>query len=378
MGLNEPSYTVGIEEEYLIVDATSGDLVAAPPPAFFKDCSQELGDQVASEFLQSQIEVGTKVCATLAQAATELKMLRRTVGQVAANYGLAPIAASTHPLANWSSQKHTQKRRYNTLAKDLRGIAERLLICGMHVHVGIEDADLRIDIFNQLPYFLPHLLTLSTSSPFWQGRDTGLKCYRLTVFDALPRTGLPETFASFAEYQRTLDILVQSKVIEDATKVWWDLRPSARFPTLEMRVTDVSTDIDDAIALAALYRCLVRMLFRLRRDNQRWRSYSRFLINENRWRAQRYGLEEGMVDFGTGEIVPFADLVEEMIELTGEDAQYFSCTKEIAHLRTIVKRGTSADRQLACYRKVKSAGADDAEALREVVLMLAGQTVAGT
>ena len=378
MGLNEPSYSIGIEEEYLIVDARSGDLVAAPPPAFFNECARELGEQVANEFLQSQIEVGTRVCDTLAEAAAQMKTLRRTIGQVGANYGLAHIAASTHPTANWSSQKHTEKQRYNILAKDLRGIAERLLICGMHVHVGIEDRDLRIDIFNQLPYFLPHLLTLSTSSPFWQGRDTGLKSYRLTVFDALPRTGLPESFSSFAEYQRTLDILVQSGVIEDATKVWWDLRPSARFETLEMRITDVGTDIEDAIALAALYRCLVRMLFRLRRKNQRWRAYSRFLINENRWRAQRYGLEKGLVDFGSGEIIDFATLVDEVIELTAPDADYFGCTNEIAHLRDIVRRGTSADRQLACFHAARNAGADESEALRKVILMLVDRTVAGT
>ncbi|MHA1525298.1 MAG: carboxylate-amine ligase, partial [Alphaproteobacteria bacterium] len=274
--------------------------------------------------------------------------------------------------------RHTQKQRYTLMAKDLRGIAERLLICGMHVHVGIEDPDLRIDIFNQLPYFLPHLLTLSTSSPFWQGRDTGLKCYRLTVFDALPRTGLPETFSSFAEYRRTVEILIQSQVIEDASKIWWDLRPSSRFPTLEMRITDVATDIDDALALAALYRCLVRMLFRLRRDNQRWRAYSRFLINENRWRAQRYGLEKGMVDFGTGEIVDFSYLVEELMVLTAPDAEYFGCTGQIAHIRTIAQRGTSADRQLACYHKAKAAGADETQALRAVVLMLVEQTMAGT
>ena len=370
MTLSEPSFTVGIEEEYLLVDPLSGELAATPPQALFDDCIARLPGHVTNEFLQSQIEVGTGVHSCLDEAGVELGNLRQTVADVAANHGLAPIAASTHPMAAWSAQQHTHKDRYDAILAEHRSIAERLVICGMHVHVGIEDPELRIDIFNQITYFLPHLLALSTSSPFWQSRDTGLKSYRLSVFDSLPRTGLPESFDSFGEYERTVGILISSDIIEDATKVWWDLRPSARFPTLEMRITDVCTCLQDTIAIAALYRCLARMLYRLRRDNQRWRSYSKFLLNENRWRAQRYGIANGLIDFGRKKIVPFADLLDELIELIAPDTEHFGCQHLIDHIRTILTSGTSADQQVVIFNEAKLAGADDAEALRHVVMHL--------
>jgi carboxylate-amine ligase len=293
--------------------------------------------------------------------------LRGTVGRIADEFGLAPIACSTHPFAEWSHQQHTDKERYNVLARDLQHVARRLVICGMHVHVGIEDDELRIDLLGQAAYFLPHLLALSTSSPFWQGTQTGLKSYRLSVFDELPRTGIPHQFSSWSEYERTVELLVKAGLIEDATKLWWDLRPSARFPTLEMRITDICPLIDDSIAIAALYLCILRMLYRLRRQNQRWRHYPPFLVRENRWRAQRYGIEQGMVDFGKGEVVPFATLLEELFDLVDEDAAYFGCTAEIAHARTIVQRGTSADRQLARYDAIKKLGGSEEAALVAVV-----------
>jgi carboxylate-amine ligase len=301
------------------------------------------------------------------EALEQLVHLRGTVGRIAGEFGLAPIAASTHPFAEWSSQQHTDKERYNILAKDLQHVARRLVICGMHVHVGIEDDELRIDLLGQAAYFLPHLLALSTSSPFWQGAQTGLKSYRLSVFDELPRTGLPHQFASFSEYERTVELLVSAGLIEDATKLWWDLRPSARFPTLEMRITDVCPLIDDGIAIAALYKCILRMLYRLRRQNQRWRHYPPFLVRENRWRAQRYGIEQGLVDFGKGVVVPFATLLEELFDLVAEDAAYFGCTAEVAHARTILARGTSADRQRARYDAIKKLGGSEQAALVAVV-----------
>jgi carboxylate-amine ligase len=244
----------------------------------------------------------------------------------------------------------------------------------MHVHVGIEDPELRIDLMGQLAYFLPHLLALSTSSPFWDGQDTGLKSYRIAVFDEMPRTGLPELFDSWGEFQRHLAVLVRAGIIEDGSKLWWDIRPSVRFPTLEMRVADVCTRLDDAIAIAALYRCLLRMLWRLKRDNQRWRRYAGMLVNENRWRAQRYGFDEGLVDFGKGRIVPYAELLEEMIVLTAEDQEAFGCQAEVAETRAILARGTSAHRQLATYYAALAAGAAPREALEAVVDML----IAGT
>lgn len=213
MSFPEPTFSIGVEEEYLLVDCTTRDLVSDPPQALLDECLAQLGSQVTPEFMRAQIEVGTKVCASISEVRNDLQRLRRTLSEIAGRYGCAPIAASTHPFANWQSQKHTDKERYNALAEDMQVVVRRLLTCGMHVHVGIEDDDLRIELLNQLPYFLPHLLALSTSSPFWGGENTGLKSYRLSVFDELPRTGLPESFSSFAEYQRTVATLVDRKSV---------------------------------------------------------------------------------------------------------------------------------------------------------------------
>lgn len=376
MATQEPTFSIGIEEEYLLVDKETRDLAPEPPAELLSRAEAASGGQVSPEFLRSQIEVGTHVCRSVQEARDHLIELRSTVGSTSAEFGLAPIAASTHPFAHWDSQHHTNKERYNLLAKDLQYVVRRLVICGMHVHVGIDDDDLRIDLLGQAPYFLPHLLALSTSSPFWQGEATGLKSYRLSVFDELPRTGIPHTFSSYSEYERTIELMVSAGLIEDATKIWWDLRPSARFPTLEMRITDVCPLIEDAIAIAALFQCILRLLYRLRRQNQRWRHYPPFLIRENRWRAQRYGIEEGMVDFGRGAMVPFSHLIEELFDLVAEDAAYFGSVNEVAHARTILQRGTSADRQLRCYEKAKATGATEHEALQAVVDELVTETAA--
>jgi carboxylate-amine ligase len=377
MARPEPAFTLGVEEEYLLIDRASRDLVRDPPPGMMEDCEAILQGRVSPEFLRCQIEVDTPVCQTVAEARAELAHMRATVAEVAGRHGLAPIAASTHPFAAWDLQKHTDKERYNVLARDIQAPARRLVICGMHVHVGIEDPQLRIDLLGQIAYFLPHLLALSASSPFWRGEDTGLKSYRLAVFNELPRTGLPEVFDSYGEYERHLRILVDAGLIEDGSKLWWDVRPSVRFPTLEMRIADVCTRLDDGICIAAIYRCLLRMLWRLRRANQRWRRYARMLIDENRWRAQRYGLDEGLVDFGRGEIVPYADLVEEIIALVREDAEFFGCTAEVEHAREILRRGTSAHRQRAVFAQALEGGASREDALKAVVDMLIEETVAG-
>jgi carboxylate-amine ligase len=377
MKIREPKLTVGIEEEYLLVDRKSRDLASEPPDSMIEECETLLKGQVSPEFLRAQIEIGTRPYATVREARADLVHLRNTVAKVAAGHGLAPIAASTHPFARWEKQHLVDKERYHVLARDLQAVARRLLICGMHVHVGIGDDDLRIDLMNQMSYFLPHILTLSTSSPFWGGEDTGLKSYRLTVFDALPRTGLPDEYRSFGEYERVIGQLVGAGLIEDATKLWWDLRPSARFPTLEMRITDVCTRVDDAACIAAVTQCLLSMLYRLRCNNQRWRIYPRILIHENRWRAQRYGVTGELVDFGTGALVPYADLVEEIIALVHEDAERLDCIAEVEHARKIVARGTSADRQLAVYAAARAGGADEKEALSAVVDHLIEDTMSG-
>ena len=377
MAFAEPTFTLGIEEEYLLVDRVSRDLVADPPKSMMEECEALLEGRVSPEFLRSQIEVETGVCETVAEARAELAHLRRTVAQVAGRHGCAPIASSTHPFGSWTGQLQTDTERYDELAEDMQVVARRLLTCGMHVHVGIEDDDLRIELLNQIPYFLPHLLVLTTSSPFWDGVDTGLKSYRLSVFDELPRTGPPEQFSSYGEYERTVAVMVRAGLLEDASKLWWDVRPSARFPTLEMRITDACPLLDDTITVAALFRCLCRMLYRLRRDNMRWRSYPRLLISENRWRAQRYGKDEGLVDFGRGEVVPYAELLDEIIELVREDAEFFGCVAEVEAARDIVARGTSADKQLACYRDALAKGSSEAAALRAVVDTVIAETARG-
>ena len=377
MPLPEPSFSIGIEEEYLLVNRESRDLVDEPPTGLVEAFETHLEGHFSTELMRTQVEVGTSVCNSIPEVRGEIVRLRRMVADLSAEHGLAPIAASTHPFARWRDQKRTDKERYHVLQQDMQLVADRLLICGMHVHVGIEDNNIRIDTLNQVSYFLPHLLALSTSSPFWEGTDTGLRSYRLCVFDELPRTGLPERFESYGEYRRAVDLMISAGLLEDATKMWWDVRPSARFPTLEMRITDVCTRIEDAICCATYYRCLCRMLYRLRRDNQRWRVYARMLVDENRWRAQRYGMDRGMVDFGRGEIVPFADLMEELVVILRDDAEYFDCVDEIEHARTIISRGTSSHQQFKTYQQAVESGATHEEALKRVVDWLIEATVAG-
>ncbi len=371
-----PSFTVGIEEEYMLVDAETLDLVEIMPKGLMGDCSKILGERVTKEYLQCQIEIGTLVCDTMQRARKELVHYRRTLSQIAERYGCQIMAASTHPFSLIAVQ-HTIGERYTGLTEQLQAVARRMTISGMHVHIGIDDDDLRIDLMNQAAYTLPHFLALSTSSPFWKGENSGLKSYRTAVFDELPRTGLPEEFAGYSEYMRMVNVLTDCGVIEDASKLWWDIRPSCKFPTLEMRITDICTSIDDAIALASVFRCWLRLLYRLRQKNQRWRIYSRFLISENRWRAARYGIDEALFDFGRGELVEFPSLISEMIEMMEEDAQFFGCVNEVDHIRKIYQRGTSAHHQIEVYNDAISQGQSKEEALREVVRYLIKATQAG-
>ena len=377
MAKDEPAFTLGVEEEYLLVDKQTRELVVDPPETLMQEAEEKCGTQVTAELLRSQIEIGTKVCANVQEVRKELACLRSSIVEVADRHGLAPIAASTHPFSSWKEQKHTQKDRYDELTHEMQGAAHRLVICGMHVHVGIGEDELRIDLMNQLSYFLPHLLALSCSSPFFGGRDTGLKSYRLTIFDALPRTGLPERFASWAEYQRHIRILMDAGLIEDSTRIWWDLRPSARFPTLETRIMDVCTRLEDTIALTALLACIMRMLYRLRTHNQRWRIYTPMLIRENRWRAMRYSFDEGLIDLARGSVVQFEDLLDEMLSLVAEDAKALNCEQELAGVRNILTRGTSAHRQLKEFELERAGGASVEDGMRSVVDMLISDTAEG-
>ncbi|MEM1300131.1 MAG: carboxylate-amine ligase [Pseudomonadota bacterium] len=369
--MDRPSFSVGIEEEYLIVDQETRDLVQQPDPGFLARCSDLTGERSTPEFLQCQVEVGTAPHARVTDAAKDLLTLRQGIAAAAAEFGYKPIAASTHPFARWRAQTHTRKERYDTLEHDLGQTVRRLLICGCHVHVGIEDDDLRVDLMSQAAYFLPHLLALSCSSPYWAGEDTGLASYRLTVFDALPRTGLPDQMGSYAEYRRLVEALVDAGCIEDATKIWWDIRPSDKFPTLEQRVTDVCATAGEAAVIAALFQALLAYLFRLRTLNQRWRVYPAILINENRWRAQRYGVSGEMVDHGKRAQVAVAELMDELIGLLAEDAEELGTSALLERAPKIARDGTSAHRQRETLVRALGDGASREEALIAVVDMLA-------
>lgn len=373
----EPPFTVGIEEEYLLVNLDTRDVNENPPPALLRECTERGGSQINPEFLRSQLEVNTRACSTIAEVRADLARLRAIIVDVALRYGLAPIAASTHPFGSPTRQMPTEKEQFFAMAREMQAAARRLMVCGMHVHVGIDDDDLRVDLMNQLSYFVPHLLALSCSSPFWEGERTGLMSFRLTLFSSLPRTGLPDRFSSYADLRRHLDMLIRNGVIENTTKMWWDVRPSPRYPTLEMRIMDCCTSIDDAMALAALVVCLTRRLYRLRQENQGWRLYPNVLIAENRWRAMRYSFDEKLLDLARGELVPFTQLADELIALVAEDAVALGCEREIGHVRTILRRGTSAHRQLRTYDEARSAGATPREALQAVVDFLIRETAAG-
>ena len=368
--------TIGIEEEYLIIDGSTLNLVSRMPPDLMNDCKKELGDQVSKELLQCQIEVGTKVCRNIKEARQELGQLRATVAELAKKHDCLMMAVSTHPFSYGLTQL-TDDERYLNLAEQLRRVAERLYISGMHVHIGVSDNELRVDMMNQATYILPHILALSTSSPFWRGENTGLKSYRVSVFDQLPRTGLPPDFHSYADYIRHVEVLVNLDIIEDSTKIWWDLRPSWRFPTLEMRIADMCTNIEDAICVAALYQCWLSRLDSLRRNNQRWRVYSPFLVQENRWRAQRYGIHKGLIDFGRRELLDPAQLLDEIIDTFMVDAEKLDCVEELEHMRTILARGTSADRQITTYNQSIESGRPQELALIDVVKFIVNETMAG-
>ena len=370
----EPPFTVGVEEEYLLVDLATRDVDENPPSQLLQTCTDRGAGNISPEFLRCQLEVSTRVCHSIAEMRDELARLRGIIVEVSRDYGLAPVAASTHPFARSTRQLPTEKEQFFALAREMHAAARRLMVCGMHVHVGVDDDDLRVDLMNQLSYFVPHLLALSCSSPFWEGELTGLMSFRLNAFSSLPRTGLPEPFDSYSDLRRHLDMLIRNGVIENSTKMWWDVRPNPRYPTIEVRVMDCCTSIDDSVCLAALVVCLTRMLYRLRRRNQSWRRYKNVLIAENRWRAMRYSFDENLLDLARGELMPFSQMVEELITLVREDAEALGCVREVEYVRTILERGTSAHRQIRTYNDARAAGASDREALVAVADFLIRET----
>ncbi len=372
---SEPeTFSIGIEEEYLLIDPETRGLAQRQPKGFMQRCQELLGRRVMHEFLQSQVEIGTGVCANIAEARAEITELRQAVAQTAQEFGMRMVAASTHPWSHWRDQEPVDLDRYRILGAEHRTLARRMAICGMHVHAGILDQNLRVDLMGQVSYFMPHLLALSASSPFWEGQDTGLKAFRPIIIGDLPRSGLPEAFESWNDWTELLDDLAATGMVSDPTKIWWDLRPSARHPTLEIRICDICTWAEDGLTVAALYQSILAFLYHLRQSNQRWRQYRRILILENKWRAQRYGVEAEMADFGKRVLVPFPELIDELVELVRPHAEALGCLAEVEHARTIARRGTSADHQLRVHEDALAAGASEQEAQIAVVDWLVEQS----
>lgn len=371
-------YTIGIEEEYFVFDAKTRRAVRRIDKKFLALARHALGDRVMTEMLQSQIEVATPPCATMREARSHLARYRRALGKAAAERGLGLAAMGTFPLAFWPEQQVTKKRRYDAIMDDLQMIGYRNMLCGLHVHVHVPNLDRRIDLIMRLTPYLPLLLALSTSSPFWQGHLTGLRGYRMAAYDELPRTGLPELFRTSEDYNEFVAALVWAKIIPDASFIWWALRPSLGNPTVELRIADCCTRLDDALAVAALFRCLVRALDRDRALNAGFDRLGRAITQENKWHAQRYGVAATFVDPFAHSPLRAEDWLAQVLDFIGEDVAALGCHTEIARLDAIVAKGTSADRQIDIFAKAKAAGRRRLTALKEVVDWAARETLAGT
>jgi carboxylate-amine ligase len=349
--MDAPSLTIGIEEEYQIVDPQTREL-RSYITELLEAGRVVLSEHVKAELHQSIVEIGTKVCRTAGELRAELVRLRREVITLAEQSGLRIAAAGTHPFSSWLTQEITPLERYAGVKEDMQSLADQLLIFGTHVHIGIEDREFLIDAMNVARYMLPHVLCLSTSSPFWMGRDTGLKSYRSIVFRNFPRTGIPRVFQSWADYAHHVDTLVRARSIPDGTKIWWDARPNWNYPTLEFRICDVCTTIDEAICVAAILQAVVAKAWKLRRDNMTFRVYPAELIEENKWRAVRYGLDGKLIDFGKQQELPARDLIRELLEwFIADVVDELGSRGDVEHAYTILERGTSADRQLATFQE---------------------------
>jgi carboxylate-amine ligase len=349
-------FTLGIEEEFQIVDPHSREL-RSHVSEFLEEGKMILGEQIKPEMIQSMVEVGTGVCQNIQEARADITRLRGIISGLASKTGLVIIAASTHPISRWQDQKIFEDERYELLVQELQTVARSLLIFGLHVHVGVADPERRVHIMNAARYFLPHVLALSTSSPFWVGHNTGLKSYRSEVFKQFPRTDIPDHFDSYASFQRYVDLLIRTNCIDNGRKIWWDVRPHPIFPTLEFRVCDIPTRVDDTIAIAALFQAIVARLNALIEKNLGFRLYRRALIQENKWRAVRYGLDGKMVDFGKQKEVPVRDLIRELLEFIDPVVNDLGSRQEIEHIHTILERGTSADEQLRIYQETNDLNA---------------------
>jgi carboxylate-amine ligase len=348
-----PSLTVGIEEEYMTIDPVTRDLRSHIQAEMIEKGKILLREHVKPEMHQSVVEVGTRVCHSVKEARQELVNLRRHMIGLAKENGLRLAAAATHPFADWREQEIYPDERYKVIVEDMQLVARANLIFGLHVHIGVEDREASIHLMNAARYFLPHILALSTNSPFWVGMNTGLKSYRCKVFDKFPRTNIPDYFPSWGEYESFINLLVKTHCIDNAKKIWWDIRPHPFFHTLEFRMCDLPMRYEETIALAALIQATVAKLYKLHSANQGFRLYRRALIMENKWRAARYGVEGKLIDFGKQIEVPLRDLMQEYLEFVDDVVDELDCREEVSYIRRILEMGTGADRQLRVFNETK-------------------------
>ncbi len=361
-------FTLGIEEEFQIIDPETREL-RSHITEMIDEGRMMLGEQVKPEMHQSMIEIGTGICNNIQEARADLINLRRTVSNLAGSKGLRIAAASTHPFSSWKDQKITPDQHYEALINEMQFLAQSLLIFGMHVHIGIDDREAQIHLMNASRYFLPHLLALSTSSPFWIGIKTGLKSYRSEVFKKFPRTDIPDYFSSYSEFDNYVNLLLKTGCIDRPKKIWWDVRPHPTFPTLEFRICDIPSRVDEVIALAALIQAIIAKLYKLYRMNMGFRLYRRALIQENKWRAVRWGLDGKLIDFGKQKEVPVRDLIHELLDFVDDVVDELGSRKEIEYIYTILENGTSADRQLKKFEETND--------LNAVVDQLIAETMEG-
>jgi carboxylate-amine ligase len=349
--MSRPSLTIGIEEEYQTIDPETRDLRSHIHAEIIEKGRMLLAEQVKPEMHQSVVEIGTNVCENIKQAKEEIRNIRRQMVDLARQNGLRIAAGGTHPFAEWARQEIHPDPRYQTIVEDLKMVARANLIFGLHVHIGVEDHETAIQIMNSARYFLPHLLALSSNSPFWQGMETGLKSYRCKVFDKFPRTNIPDLYHSWSEFKNYVDLLIKTGCIDNAKKIWWDIRPHPHFPTLEFRVCDMPMRLDESIAIAALCQAIIAKLYKIHEKNQSFRHYSRALIMENKWRAARYGLDGNLIDFGKQTEVRERALILEILDFVDDVVDDLGSRVEIMYIHRILEDGTGADRQLHVYRE---------------------------
>lgn len=366
--MNFKQFTLGIEEEYQIVDPETREL-KSHVETILQEGKVLLGERVKPELHQSVIEVGTRICCNVQEARDDIRLLRQCIDQLARKSHMRMIAAGTHPFSDWRTQEVTDRIRYKEIVEDMQDVARANLIFGLHVHVGVEDRNVSIELMNAARYFLPHILALTTSSPFWLGRPTGLKSSRASVFRKFPRTGIPDYFDSWSEFENYIKLLMKTGCIDNGKKIWWDIRPHAFFPTLEFRIMDLTTRMDETICVAALCQAIIAKLYKLYCQNLGFRLYRRALIEENKWRALRYGLDGKLIDFGKKCEVDTRALMIELLEFVDDVVDQLGSRKEVAYVHTILREGTSADRQLAIFSRTQD--------LRAVVDYLVEDTLTG-